>query len=65
VAIEPKPRPRAFRIGGSNNARVDAPPPATVIESKIDHYEVEAMAWIAARDLGSVPVKASTEKKTS
>jgi putative membrane protein len=62
VAIEPKPRPRAFRIGGSANARTDAAPNPPVIESAVDHYEAEAMAFIAARDLGPVPVKLAKRK---
>jgi putative membrane protein len=63
VAIEPKPRPRAFRIGGAANARVDAAPGPVVIESKVDHYEAEAMAFIAARDLSSAPVKAAKKRR--
>jgi putative membrane protein len=60
--MEPKPRPRAFRIGGTANARLDGPPPPTVVESTVDHYEAEAMALIAARDLGAVPVKAAKKR---
>jgi putative membrane protein len=62
VAIEPKPRPRAFRIGGTENARVSAPPPPTVIESKVDHYEAEAMALISAQDRGAASVKAQKKR---
>ncbi len=63
MAIEPNRRPRAFRIGGPANARVDAPPGPAVIESKVDHYEVEAMALVAARDVGSVRAKAAKKTK--
>jgi putative membrane protein len=61
--MEPKPRPRAFRIGGTANARLDGPPPPTVVESTVDHYEAEAMALIAARDLGAVPVKQPKKRR--
>src|SRR5262249_51340974 len=63
VAIGLKPRPRAVRSGGSANARVDAPLGPAVIESKVDHYEAEALAFIAARYPGSLPVKAPKKRR--
>ena len=61
MAIEPKPRPRAFRIGGSSNGRADALPAPPIIESPFDAYEAEAKAFAAAHNVPAAPVKAPTK----
>ncbi len=55
MAVEPKPRPRAFRIGGSTNGRADAFRAPEIIESTFDPYEAEAKAFAAGHDGPAAP----------
>jgi putative membrane protein len=57
MAVEPKPRPRAFRLGATANGRGDAFPAPPIIESRVDPYEAEARAFAAAHDLAAAPSK--------
>ena len=46
MAVEPKPRPRAFRLGAMTpEPGADAPKEAVVIETTADPYEAEAEAF--------------------
>jgi putative membrane protein len=57
MAVEPKPRPRAFRIDGSANGRVGAVPPPAIIESPADPYEAEAKAFVASYEPSVAPAR--------
>jgi putative membrane protein len=62
VPLEPKPRPRAFRLGGIAKASAENPPGPMVIESLADPYEAEAKALIAAQDAGEEAVEAAQKQ---
>jgi putative membrane protein len=63
VAVEPKPRPRAFRLGAMTpEPGVAAPKEAMVIETFADPYEAEAKVLIAAQDLGEAAVEAAQKQ---
>jgi putative membrane protein len=61
MAVEPKLRPRAFRIGGSANGHAGAAPPPPIVESTFDPYEAEAKAFAAGHDLSAAPVRAQAK----
>jgi putative membrane protein len=63
VAIEPKPRPRAFRLGATTpGPGAAAPQEAVVIETTADPYEAEAEAFLAGRDAGEEAVEAAQKQ---
>jgi putative membrane protein len=63
VAIEPKPRPRAFRLGAMTpGPGAAAPHEAVVIETTADPYEAEAEAFLAGRDAGEEAVEAAQKQ---
>jgi putative membrane protein len=62
VALEPKPRPRAFRISPNTEASADTPPGPLVIETLADPYEAEAKALLAAPDVDEAAVEAAQKK---
>jgi putative membrane protein len=63
VAVEPKPRPRAFRLGTMTpEPGAAAPKEAMVIETTADPYEVEAEAFLAGRDVGEEAVEAAQKQ---
>ena len=62
MPLEPKPRPRAFRLGGIAEASAENPPGPMVIESLADPYEAEAKALIAAQDAGEEAVEAAQKQ---
>ncbi|MCI0601323.1 MAG: TIGR01620 family protein [Beijerinckiaceae bacterium] len=59
MAVEPKPRPRAFRLGSTPGRGADAPPVPMVIETAADPYEAEAKALVAAQAQGAAPAEAA------
>ncbi|MCI0736438.1 MAG: hypothetical protein L0Y50_09240, partial [Beijerinckiaceae bacterium] len=66
VAVEPKPRPRAFRLGGKAETGPDVPSGPMVIETAADPYEAEAKALMAAHVPGAVPAEpARTEGRVA
>src|SRR5450631_433566 len=62
VPLEPKPRPRAFRIGSNGPADAEKPPGPLVIETLADPYEAEAKALMAAPDAGEAAVEAAQKQ---
>jgi putative membrane protein len=62
VALEPKPRPRAFRIGSNADTNAEKPPGPLVIETLADPYEAEAKALMAAPDAGEAAVEAAQKQ---
>jgi putative membrane protein len=62
VPLEPKPRPRAFRLGAIAEANADKPLAPMVIETLADPYEAEAKALIAAQDAGEEAVEAAQKQ---
>lgn len=62
MPIEPKPRPRAFRIGPSAEASGDKPPSPLVIETLADPYEAEAKALMASANAGEAAVEAAQKQ---
>ena len=63
MAFEPKPRPRAFRLGAMTpEPRAAAPKEAMVIETLADPYEAEAAAFLAGRDAGEEAVEAAQKQ---
>ncbi len=59
---EPKPRPRAFRLGAAAEASAENPPGSMVIETLADPYEAEAKAFMAAQDPGEPAVEAAQKQ---
>ena len=62
MALEPKPRPRAFRIGATTETNGENPPGPLVIETLADFYEAEARAFVASQDTGKAAVKTAQKK---
>ena len=63
MAVEPKPRPRAFRLGAMTpEPGAAAPKEAVVIETTADPYEAEAEAFLAGRDAGEEAVEAAQKQ---
>jgi putative membrane protein len=63
VAVEPKPRPRAFRLGATApEPGAAVPQEAVVIETTADPYEAEAEAFLAGRDAGEEAVEAAQKQ---
>jgi putative membrane protein len=62
VALEPKPRPRAFRIGATTETNGESPPGPLVIETLADFYEAEARAFVAAQDTGKAAAETAQKK---
>jgi hypothetical protein len=57
VALEPKPRPRAFRIGATSETNGEKPAGPLVIETLADPYEAEAKALMATQEAGEAAVE--------
>ncbi|MGQ0443843.1 MAG: YcjF family protein [Beijerinckiaceae bacterium] len=63
MAVEPKPRPRAFRLGTiTPEPGAAAAKEAVVIETTADPYEAEAAALLAGRDAGEEAVEAAQKQ---
>lgn len=62
MALDPKPRPRAFRLGPAGEARESAARGPMVIETTADPYEAEARALLAGQDLGEEAVEAAQKQ---
>ena len=62
MPLEPKPRPRAFRLGAIGEANAETPAGPMVIETLADPYEAEAKALIAAQDAGEEAVEAAQKQ---
>jgi putative membrane protein len=62
VALEPKSRPRAFRLDAAAGANGETPPQPVVIETSADPYEAEAKALLAAREPNEEAVEAAQKE---
>ena len=62
MALEPKPRPRAFRISSNTEASADQPPGPLVIETLADPYDAETRALLAKPDVDEAAVEAAQKK---
>ena len=62
MAIDPKPRPRAFRIGPVAEADAEKPPGPLVIETLADPYEAEAKAVMATPEIEEAAVEAAQKQ---
>jgi putative membrane protein len=62
VALEPKSRPRAFRLDTIVPANGENPPQPVMIEVTADPYEAEAKALLAARDMSEEAVEAAQKQ---
>ena len=56
MALEPKPRPRAFRIGATAETNGEKPAGPLVIETLADPYEAEAKALMATQELSLIHI---------
>ncbi|MCI0466783.1 MAG: TIGR01620 family protein [Beijerinckiaceae bacterium] len=63
MAVEPKPRPRAFRLGSAAETATGAPPGPVVIEPAVDPYEAETKALAAAHAKSAAPAEAARTKR--
>jgi len=62
VPPEPKPRPRAFRLGPTREANAEKPPGPLVIETLADPFEAEANALMATKDADEAAVEAAQKQ---
>ncbi|MGA7656348.1 MAG: TIGR01620 family protein, partial [Methylocella sp.] len=62
MALEPKPRPRAFRIGATAETNGEKPAGPLVIETLADPYEAEAKALMATQEAGEAAVETAQKQ---
>ena len=62
MAIDSKPRPRAFRIGPVAEANAEKAPGPLVIETLADPYEAEAKALMATPEIEEAAVEAAQKQ---
>ncbi|HUI20824.1 MAG TPA: TIGR01620 family protein [Methylocella sp.] len=62
MPIDPKPRPRAFRLGPLGPANAENPSAPLVIETLADPYEAEVRALMAGPDASEAAVEAAQKE---